>query len=162
MFILRNTDIIRCSHICTCAILPFVLSRALPLGRVGQNHGIFGSKIAKYTVIYGVYVRFWPTLPLRAPHSIRGLFWQETSIWGCFYRSQMDVDRAILSSIVSSEREEEWERKMLKCCLLSSPVDWKMILKAHGCWGCEGLEWYGRLDQRARRYTPLLRGLPVI
>jgi hypothetical protein len=25
-------------------------------------YGIFGRKITKYTVIYGVYVRFWPTL----------------------------------------------------------------------------------------------------
>ena len=37
--------------------------------RVGQNHiyiwcvyGIFGRKNTKYTVIYGVYIRFWPTL----------------------------------------------------------------------------------------------------
>ena len=25
-------------------------------------YGIFGRKITKYTVIYGVYIRFWPTL----------------------------------------------------------------------------------------------------
>ena len=40
--------------------------------RVGQNRiytvyiryfcGIFGREITKYTVIYGVYIRFWPTL----------------------------------------------------------------------------------------------------
>ena len=37
--------------------------------RVGQNHiyprcvyGIFGWEFTKYTVIYGVYIRFWPTL----------------------------------------------------------------------------------------------------
>jgi len=37
--------------------------------RVGQNHiytvyiyGIFGREITKYTVIYGVHIRFWPTL----------------------------------------------------------------------------------------------------
>ena len=37
--------------------------------RVGQNHihtrciyGIFGREIAKHTVIYGVFIRFWPTL----------------------------------------------------------------------------------------------------
>ena len=37
--------------------------------RVGQNHsyigciyGIIGREITKYTVIYGVYIRFWPTL----------------------------------------------------------------------------------------------------
>ena len=25
-------------------------------------HGILGREITKYTVVYGVYVRFWPTL----------------------------------------------------------------------------------------------------
>jgi len=37
--------------------------------RVGQNHiytvhiyGIFGRKITKNTVTYGVYIRIWPTL----------------------------------------------------------------------------------------------------
>ena len=37
--------------------------------RVGQNHryirciyGIFGREVTKYTVTYGVYIRFWPTL----------------------------------------------------------------------------------------------------
>jgi len=37
--------------------------------RIGQNHiyirfiyGIFGRESTKYTVIYGVYIRFWPTL----------------------------------------------------------------------------------------------------
>ena len=25
-------------------------------------YGIFGREIIKYTVIYGVYIRFWPTL----------------------------------------------------------------------------------------------------
>jgi len=39
--------------------------------KVGQNHiyipctyGIFGREITKYTVIYGVYIQFWPTLQL--------------------------------------------------------------------------------------------------
>jgi hypothetical protein len=27
-------------------------------------YGIFGREITKYTVIYGVYVRFWPTLDI--------------------------------------------------------------------------------------------------
>ena len=26
------------------------------------KYGIFGREIAKYTVIHGVYIRFWPTL----------------------------------------------------------------------------------------------------
>ena len=38
------------------------------MSRVGQNqcirfiYGIFGREITKFTVIYGVYIRFWPTL----------------------------------------------------------------------------------------------------
>ena len=28
-------------------------------------YGIFGREIIKYTVIYGVYIRFWPTLVVR-------------------------------------------------------------------------------------------------
>jgi len=40
--------------------------------RVGQNHiyiyGVytvfFGGEITKYTVIYGAYIRFWPTLSI--------------------------------------------------------------------------------------------------
>jgi hypothetical protein len=34
------------------------------VARVGRNliYGIFGREITKYTVKYGVYVRFWPTL----------------------------------------------------------------------------------------------------
>jgi hypothetical protein len=27
-------------------------------------HGVFGREITKYTVIYGVYIRFWPTLTI--------------------------------------------------------------------------------------------------
>jgi hypothetical protein len=44
--------------------------------RVDQNqcvYGIFGRKITKYTVIYGVYVRFWPTL----------LIWLHTEYFSC-------------------------------------------------------------------------------
>jgi hypothetical protein len=43
--------------------------------RVGQNHkylrciyGIIGRLFTKYTVIYGVYIRFWPTLLIWLPH----------------------------------------------------------------------------------------------
>jgi len=41
----------------------------LLMSRAGQNHmrcinGIFGREIIKYTVIYGVYIRFWPTLDM--------------------------------------------------------------------------------------------------
>ena len=31
-------------------------------------YGIFGREITKYTVIYGVYIRFWPTLYVQ--HSV--------------------------------------------------------------------------------------------
>jgi len=30
-------------------------------------YGIFGREITKYTVIYGVYIRFWPTLKMLDP-----------------------------------------------------------------------------------------------
>jgi hypothetical protein len=47
------------------------------ISRVGQNHiyircryGIFGREITKYAVIYGVYIRFWPTLVIRLPHPL--------------------------------------------------------------------------------------------
>jgi len=31
-------------------------------GHIRCIHGIFGRKIMKCTVIYGVYIQFWPTL----------------------------------------------------------------------------------------------------
>ena len=31
-------------------------------------YGIFGREITKYTVIYGVYIWFWPTLHIYTPH----------------------------------------------------------------------------------------------
>ena len=47
-----------------CSLTPYT-----HIFRVGQNHiyiryvyGIFGREITIYTVIYGVYIRFWPTL----------------------------------------------------------------------------------------------------
>jgi hypothetical protein len=33
-------------------------------------YGIFSREIAKYTVIYGSYIRFWPTLPI--PQGLQG------------------------------------------------------------------------------------------
>jgi len=30
-------------------------------------YSIFGREITKYTVIYGVYIRFWPTLDICKP-----------------------------------------------------------------------------------------------
>ena len=44
-----------------------------PISRVGQNpiHAVytvfFGREITEYTVIYGVYIQFWPILPISLP-----------------------------------------------------------------------------------------------
>jgi len=35
------------------------LARTIQIRRI---HGIFGREINKYTFVYGVYIRFWPTL----------------------------------------------------------------------------------------------------
>jgi len=45
--------------------VPCVSASHSPAFRVGQNrfiYGNFGREITKYTVIYGVHIRFWPTL----------------------------------------------------------------------------------------------------
>jgi hypothetical protein len=36
-------------------------------------YGIFGREITKYTVMYGVYIRFWPTLHIHYLHTILGV-----------------------------------------------------------------------------------------
>ena len=46
---------------------PYTLVRLWPETYLSTKYGvyiygIFGRKITKYTVIYGVYTRFWPTL----------------------------------------------------------------------------------------------------
>jgi len=44
------------------------LARAIYIPHIYTEHtvyGIFGRKITKYTVIYGVYIRFWPTLHVK-------------------------------------------------------------------------------------------------
>ena len=59
--------------------------------RVGQNHiyiqcvyGIFGRGITIYTVIYGVYIRYWPTLykykVLVNPTDVPFLWWHCPSV----------------------------------------------------------------------------------
>jgi hypothetical protein len=45
-----------------CCITHVGLARAIYIRCV---YGIFGRKITKYTVIYGVYIQFWPTLHTR-------------------------------------------------------------------------------------------------
>jgi hypothetical protein len=56
--------------ICVCYLK---LSLSLGLARtmnIRCIYGIFGREITEYTVIYGVYNRFWPTLLIaqRRPH----------------------------------------------------------------------------------------------
>jgi hypothetical protein len=58
-------------RMCVRVRVPQFVFVCLPVCRVGQNHiyirciyGILGREIKKYTVIYGVYIRFWPTLPV--------------------------------------------------------------------------------------------------
>jgi len=48
------------------------------VGRVGQNHiytlyiySNYGRELTKYTFIYGVYIRFWPTLHVSNVHALR-------------------------------------------------------------------------------------------
>ena len=56
-----------------------VTVKGLQVIRVGQNrinirciYGIFGREITKYTVTYGVYIRFWPTLQVTVVDSQTG------------------------------------------------------------------------------------------
>jgi hypothetical protein len=52
------------------------------------TYGIFGREVTKYTVIYGVYIRFWPALrmsvhpgyPLETPHTVYTRFLPNSSI----------------------------------------------------------------------------------
>jgi len=49
---------------------PSLLQLSINIYRVGQNHKCtvyvqyFGREMTKYTVIYGAYIRFWPTLQI--------------------------------------------------------------------------------------------------
>jgi hypothetical protein len=54
---------------------------AVYIHRVGHNHiyiytrciyGIFGREFTKYTVIYNVYARFWPTLYVYGVYAVLG------------------------------------------------------------------------------------------
>jgi hypothetical protein len=60
-----------CPRLQSAFLIEFLnqLIRPFLINRVGQNHMymvhvrlFFGSKITKYTVIYGVQIQFWPTL----------------------------------------------------------------------------------------------------
>jgi len=49
------------SSVLTPAHLYLGLARTINIRCI---YGTFGREITKYTVIYGVYIRFWPTLPI--------------------------------------------------------------------------------------------------
>ena len=60
---------LRCSKFKDSAALCTDRCHCVILDRVGQDHiyvrcthGIFGREITKFTVIYGAYISFWPTL----------------------------------------------------------------------------------------------------
>ena len=77
-----NSTLCFCTSFCTCPAQPSalllqgLLHFSSPICRVTQNHiyiytvyirciyGNFGREITKYTVIYGAFIRFWPTLPI--------------------------------------------------------------------------------------------------
>jgi len=67
---------------CVCAVyyrIPCTAHEVYHLGLARTKcmqciYGIFGREITKYTVIYGVYIRFWPTLSISLPLFI---FWCE-------------------------------------------------------------------------------------
>jgi hypothetical protein len=48
-----------CECVCVCVCVCVGLARTTYIRCIC---GIFGREITKYTVIYGVYIRFWPTL----------------------------------------------------------------------------------------------------
>ena len=48
-----------CVRVCACACVCVGLARTI---NIRCTYGNFGRDITKYTVIYGVYIRFWPNL----------------------------------------------------------------------------------------------------
>ena len=42
-------------------------------------YGIFGREITKYTVIYGVHIRFWPTPPISHGTCVTGIAKPQTA-----------------------------------------------------------------------------------
>jgi hypothetical protein len=60
----RGVLITACVVFCSSSFLLCDLTNAaqLKLARTKNIHGVFGREITKCTVIYGVYIKFWPTL----------------------------------------------------------------------------------------------------
>ena len=44
-------------------------------------YGLFGRNITKYTVIYGVYIQFWPTLVIYGGTIVDGSYVFEMWVW---------------------------------------------------------------------------------
>jgi len=72
----------------TGAHIAAIVSLCLHMHRVGQTHiyirciyGIFGREFTKYTVIYGVYIQFWPTLVIYGGTIVDGSYVFEMWVW---------------------------------------------------------------------------------
>jgi hypothetical protein len=46
------------------ALKQFMKNQGAHWSRVSTVYGIFGREITKYMAIYGIYIRFWPTLDI--------------------------------------------------------------------------------------------------
>jgi len=47
------------------------LARTIYIRRI---YGVFGREMTRYTVIYGAYIRFWPTLCICISESVASIF----------------------------------------------------------------------------------------
>jgi len=62
---------IRCKHDVNTVIYDVFVGLARTIN-IRCIYGIFGREITKYTVIYGVYMRFWPTLCIYDVNTVNG------------------------------------------------------------------------------------------
>ena len=126
-------------------------------------YGIFGRKITKYTVIYGVYIQIWPTLHIpnassffgsgtltSAPSRISGARYQSVTTrgviaegngWKYLHQQQMffredersNMDRAPATSILSTT--SMWVTSGLpSCCAVSCNMYHATKSTRHCCW----------------------------
>jgi len=63
-YVLVDGRLYRAAHFVTNTLCTCVVTKCVYVTKVGQNHiqsiyGIRGRKTTKYTVMYGVYIRFW-------------------------------------------------------------------------------------------------------